>query len=309
MAKRSAGKEKLSRKEQNRLNQQAFRERKRQEMNEMRAKLAYMEAANGSSQSGERQPVKNVDPVNEDEGSRSRMPLRGSLECTLQFPTTGSESTPRLIEHHSKMTIDPADLSLSTADINKATFPYQEDDVGYIGRDAAFESNQAVDDLSYTSAQVHYNEIQNPSTAHSFPLTQREDVAPSIDDWAANLTFPSSASVSTDVLAEITSDYANAQMLAFKSAEWYARAAEVGIKLATTRHQACTWQLNAPAYWTDTYENPINKNYNGLQAPNTCGMLPAPDGYVDSKPASIPWGSTLAHDLKWETPGELSSFV
>jgi hypothetical protein len=92
-------------------------------------------------------------------------------------------------------------------------------------------------DLGYTYIPQHDLGSALHNQPPSFELTC--DGMPSASyNMSSDTLYPQNVSLSADALADITADYMNARLLAFKSAEWYARAAEVGIKIATTRQNA-----------------------------------------------------------------------
>lgn len=228
---------KKDRREQNRINQQSFRERKRKEFEDLRAQLDSIKAS--QLQTSDEKPLDpSVGPERPEHFTLPQAPFGAA-----QFGTVAGSETDRkaltLDSPPDDGTMDPSLLALSSSmDFGLPPAPYQLDipeinecGVPLSGSLPTFgdPGYTYVPDYDHGRAWQHQASSIGPacdgmpSATHNMPLN-----APCVQ----NTSSPA------DPLTSITADYMNAQLLAFKSAEWYARAAEVGIKIATTRQNA-----------------------------------------------------------------------
>lgn len=215
---------KKDRREQNRINQQSFRERKRKEFEDLRAQLDSMKASQLQT-SDERPLDTSVGPERPEHFTLPQAPFGAA-----QFGTVAGSETDRktltLDSPPDDGTMDPSLLALSSStNFGLPPAPYQLDIPETNDCGAPLSGPLSTfGDPEYTYVP-HYDPGSDgmPSATHNMPLS-----APCVQ----NTSSPA------DPLTSITADYMNAQLLAFKSAEWYARAAEVGIKIATTRENA-----------------------------------------------------------------------
>jgi hypothetical protein len=283
MPRRTAGgKNPLSRKEQNRINQRAFRERKRQEFEDMRKALACMEAGSASTQQGNTSLKPGVDHVNVD-------------------PEPCHEQS----NNQSNDTVCPADLNKSVLASQEG--PTHGDEVNVAGL-PVFEvgpSSSTANHLHNGAEGEYQSSSNNNMPALLADTTNLPPVVASCypdDTWLgtksyeleqrnANLLANSSADpgLSSDIPrhTNLVADYANAQHLASKSAEWYAKAAEVGLLKIATMHRLTyaempTWQLCPPTY------TPPAIHLRGL--PEPCTALPSETTLCSQ--ATDPWDAT-----------------
>ena len=226
---------KKDRREQNRINQQSFRERKRKEFEDLRAQLDSIKASQlrtsddkplGTSIGRERsehftQPQAPLGAAQTPAGSRSdckglmlnELPDDGTLDPSLLALSSSAD-----------FGLPPASCQPEISDINECGMSFSEPLSTFTDHGYTYLPH-------YDSGSAEQHQISSigpafdgmPSIARNMPM---------------DALYVQNTSSSTDPLASITADYMNAQLLAFKSAEWYARAAEVGIKIATTRQNA-----------------------------------------------------------------------
>lgn len=288
MPRRTAGgKNPLSRKEQNRINQRAFRERKRQEFEDMRKALACMEAGSASTQPGDTSLKPGVDHVNGD-----------------QEPCH---------EQSSDQSNDQSNDTICLADLDKSVSALRDERTHGNGVDSAGPLAFDVETGSSTSHLLRNDnggEHQSSSDNHMQTLLANTNVnpLPTVTGCYSDTTWPgtqsselerrnanplANSSVKSELGSDIThhtnlvADYANAQHLASKSAEWYAKAAEVGLlKIATMHHLTYagmpTWQLFPPTY------TPPADYLKGL--PEPCTALPCETALCSQ--TTDPWDAT-----------------
>lgn len=228
---------KKDRREQNRINQQSFRERKRKEFEDLRAQLDSIKASQRKT-SDDKPLGTNVGPERLEHFTQPHAPSDAA-----QFGTPAGSGCDHkglvLNEPPDDGTLDPSLLALSSsADFGLPPAPYQPDiseinecGVPFSDPLSTFTDHGYTYVPHYDSGSTGQHQISSigpacdgmPSDTHNMPM---------------NALYVQNTSPPADPLASITADYMNAQLLAFKSAEWYARAAEVGIKIATTRQNA-----------------------------------------------------------------------
>lgn len=228
---------KKDRREQNRINQQSFRERKRKEFEDLRAQLDSIKASQQKT-SDDKPTGTNFGLERPEQYIQPQAPLD-----VAQFGTAVVSGPDRkgLVLHElpDDGTLDPSLLAISSsADFGLPPAPYQPD---------IAEINECGIPLSEphpTFADHGYNHVPQYDSG-SAGQHQISSIGPASDGMPSvthnmpmNTLYDQSTSPPADTLTSITADYMNAQLLAFKSAEWYARAAEVGIKIATTRQNA-----------------------------------------------------------------------
>lgn len=237
MARRAAAKQSPeSKKEQNRINQRAFRKRQRQQFDEMRAQLASYEASrshNSRPQAHETKTdheVQDLPPTVLD--PPDTVQANGMPPSPVQLPTQ-------------------SDLVSYGNDALDATASSEVVDPGLICNALAIEH-----DARSESQSMMFNDVQlwseNSSNIGS-QLPQAEGCSclpdTSIDqtgnvalttpvDGAGTAMYYPPPTNNPDPLASVTADFVNAQHSAFRSAEWYAKAAEVGITVAKIRYNA-----------------------------------------------------------------------
>lgn len=228
---------KKDRREQNRINQQSFRERKRKEFENLRAELDSIKA----SQLGTSDDKSLGTSVDTDVRQHFAQPKTPSHATCFGIPAE-SKVERRAVpmnELPGNATLDPSLLALSSStDFGMSDAPYRPDMPDSNDWGAAFGGPPSTDaDPGYTYVP-HYD----PGSALQYQSSSSGracDGMPSATyNMSSNTPHAPNLSLAPDPLASITTDYMNAQLLAFKSAEWYARAAEVGIKIATTRQNA-----------------------------------------------------------------------
>lgn len=236
---------KKDRREQNRINQQSFRERKRKEFEDMRAQLDSIKASQRKT-SDDKPTGANLSAEPPEHYTQPQAPLD-----VAQFGTAAVSGPDHkdLVSHDlpDDGTLDPSLLALSSsADFGLPPAPYQPD-ISEIN-----ECSIPFSEPMPTFADYGYNYVPQYDSG-STGQHQISSIGPSCDGMPSvthnmpmNTLYDQNTSPPADALASITADYMNAQLLAFKSAEWYARAAEVGIKIATTRQNA--W-LDKSALW------------------------------------------------------------
>ncbi|KAM0710585.1 hypothetical protein Q7P35_002257 [Cladosporium inversicolor] len=239
---------KKDRREQNRINQQSFRERKRKEIDDLRAQLDSIKASQQKT-SDDKPTGTNFGPEQPEHYTQPRAPLD-----VAQFGTPAGSGFDRkgLVLHElpDDGTLDPSLLALSSsADFGLPPAPYQPDiskinecGIPFSEPPPMFADHGYNYVPQYDSGSTGQHQISSidpacdgmPSVTHNMPM---------------DALYDQSTSPPADALASITADYMNAQLLAFKSAEWYARAAEVGIKIATTRQNAWLDKSNLWPQW------------------------------------------------------------
>lgn len=228
---------KKDRREQNRINQQSFRERKRKEFEDLRAQLDSIKASQLKT-SDDKPPGTGVGPERPEHFTQPQAPLDASSFGTPAV--SGSDRKDLILnELPDDGTLDPSLLALSSSahsglppascqpeisDINGYDIPFSEPPSTSADHGHTYVPNYNPDNAAqYQISSIGPAYDGMSLTAHNMPMDA--------------LYVPDTSSP-PDTLAAITADYMNAQLLAFKSAEWYARAAEVGIKIATTRQNA-----------------------------------------------------------------------
>lgn len=228
---------KKDRREQNRINQQSFRERKRKEFEDLRAELDSIKASQSRTLDDQSLGA-SVDKNRPEHFARPKTP-----SDTTRFGTPAESKVERraepMDEFSSDTTLDPSLLAIpSSTNIGPSHGPYRPDMPESNDWDAAFGGPPLTGtDPGYAYVPQHDLGSALHNQPPSFELTC--DGVPSASyNMSSDMLYPQNVSLSADPLADITADYMNAQLLAFKSAEWYARAAEVGIKIATTRQNA-----------------------------------------------------------------------
>jgi hypothetical protein len=235
---------KKDRREQNRINQQSFRERKRKEFEDLRAELDSIKAS--QSKTSDRESLgAGVDTARQEQFAPPETSSDATRCGTLAISKVERTADP-MDDLQRDATLDPSLLALSSTSVGSPHASYRHDVPGPNGWGAAFDVPPSTGtDPGYTYVP-HYDlssALQNQSS--SFERTC-DSMSPAPYSVSSN-TLPAPDMLSSaDHLTSITADYMNAQSLAFKSAEWYAKAAEVGIKIATTRHNA--W-LDKSALW------------------------------------------------------------
>jgi len=230
---------KKDRREQNRINQQSFRERKRKEFEDLRAELDSIKASQ-SKTSDDQSFGANIDTNRLGHLARPDTPSGAA-----RFGTPAESKVERRVEpideFLSDTTLDPSLLAIS-APTNigpcNAPYPYRSDMSKSNDWDAAFGGPPSTGiDPGYTYVPRHDVGNALHDQPPSFELAGDGILSASYNN-SSDTIYAQNVSLSADPLTNITADYMNAQLLAFKSAEWYARAAEVGIKIATTRENA-----------------------------------------------------------------------
>jgi hypothetical protein len=283
MPRRTAGgKNPLSRKEQNRINQRAFRERKRQEFEDMRKALACMEAGSASTQPGDTSLKPGVDHVNVDQETCHEQSNDQSNDTIC--PTDLNKSASALQERPTHGNgVDVASLPAFEVETGSSTAHLLRNDAE--GEYQSSPNNHIQASLANTTNLPPVMADCYPDTTwlgtQSYELEQRN--ANLVADSSAKSGFSSDIPHRTNLVA----DYANAQHLASKSAEWYAKAAEVGLLKIATMHRLTyaempTWQLFPP-----TYTPPAN-HLRGLPEPCTT----SPSGTTLCSQATDPWDAT-----------------
>lgn len=122
---------------------------------------------------------------------------------------------------------------------------------------------------SITDSQSQHSQIYGCSYPQdsSFDLSGDVTLAAPMRGTETAIHYPSSMNA-LDPLANVTADFVNAQNSAYRSAEWYAKAAEVGITVAKMRYNA--W-LASSSLWpqcsSETLSNNPSSNTVGVAAP------------------------------------------
>jgi hypothetical protein len=259
MPRRTAGeKNALSRKEQNRINQRAFRERKRRELDEMREALACMKAVDAGTQSGGHTSGVDVDHSNADQEPchqpRDEPPndtlcpadLNKSVSSLGVGPTNGTDSgfvRPSLCDAETSSSIvqplhDDADGHDHVHPINHMQ--------------ALLANSEDVNTYLLPHGSGSYVDPTWPTTQYCEPTQQHTDL---LAHYNAIPGLGESFSQHNSLVA----DYANAQHLASKSAEWYAKAAEVGLLKIATLHRLTNAEIPTWMQFPPTYTAPANQ--------------------------------------------------
>lgn len=289
---------KKDRREQNRINQQSFRERKRKEFEDLRAELDSIKASQPRT-SDDRSLGASVDTNRLEHFARPKTPSDATRFGTPAESKVERRAEP-IDEFSSGITLDPSLLAISSStNIGPSHAPYQPDMPESNDWDTTFSG------LPSTGTDPGYTFIPRSdlgSDLHnqppSFELTC--DGMPSAPyNMSSDTLYAQNVSLSADPLASITADYMNAQLLAFKSAEWYARAAEVGIKIATTRQNAWLEKSTLWPQWSlgDANRGPPLSGTGGTVG-RDCVTTDNSTHFVPSQPMNLsdPWYPMLPQD-------------
>jgi hypothetical protein len=311
MPRRIAGdKSALSRKEQNRINQRAFRERKRRELDEMREALACMKAVNAGTQSEGHTSGVDVDHSNAD-----------------QEPCYQPRDDPP------NDTLCPADLSISAS--SSRVGPTSGTDLDFVRPSSSgAETSSSIAQPLHADADGH--DHSNPTNHMQALVANSEDVnaylpphgsGSYIDTTWSTTQYCEPTQQHTDLLAHCTAisglsenfsqdtslvaDYANAQHLASKSAEWYAKAAEVGLlKIATlhrlTNAEMPTWMQFPPSYTAPAnHAGEIPGAYLGSMTPLPCESALCSQATNCTDPTLYePWNPDPTQACQWDSFGQ-----
>jgi hypothetical protein len=244
----------VARKEQNRINQQAFRERKRKEVEDMRVELARIKAADGKVVEDKSSVVRSVSQEKSTSSSRSKAPLHAYPSGTSSFADAQPRPVPTASEPRDDRTLDPSCLSLFPAGAEPGDIQYQDVPAGQTTNGVVMNTATTTEIIPGFGQAQQYD-YRDPNLVPGLQTTQGGDSTRNLDGWHSEDLFHPTVPLPAEALANITSDYIHAQSLALKSAEWFAKAAEVGIKIANTRHQAC---MNGPTSWSYWTLNPTD---------------------------------------------------
>lgn len=228
---------KKDRREQNRINQQSFRERKRKEFEDLRAELDSIKASQVRT-SGERSPGTSLGASTRDDAAQHNIPSNASRFETPAESKIERTAVPRN-EISSDTSLDPSLLELpSSMEFGSSHAPHLPDMLDSIdwGVECGGQPSTSAD-LGCTDVS-RYDLGSTLQDRNSTFGRAPDGMQPATHDMSSNTLHAPTLPFPVDPLASITADYMNAQLLALKSAEWYARAAEVGIKIATTRQNA-----------------------------------------------------------------------
>jgi hypothetical protein len=253
MPRRTAGeKNALSRKEQNRINQRAFRERKRRELDEMREALACMKAVDACTQSGGHTSRVDVDHSNADQ-EPCHQPRDDPPNDTLCPADLSKSASPLRVGPTSGTDSGFMRPSSSGAETSSSIAQPLHDDAR--GHDHLYPTNHM------QALVAHSEDVETYSPPHgsgsyvdtTWPTMQYHEPTQQHTDPLVYCNAIPGLSESFSQHTSLATDYANAQHLAFKSAEWYAKAAEVGLlKIATlhrlTNAEMPTWMQIPPTY-------------------------------------------------------------
>lgn len=259
---------KKDRREQNRINQQSFRERKRKEFENLRAELDSIKASK-SRTSDDQSLGASVDTNRLEHFARPNTPSDACSFGTPAEPKVERRAKP-IDEFSSDTTLDPSLLAISTSTNigpTDAPYPYRPEMSESNDWDVTFGGPPSTGtDPGYTYVPQYDLGSSLPNQPPSFELTC--DGMPSAPyNLSGDTLCALNPCLNADPVANITADYMNAQILAFKSAEWYAKAAEVGIKIATTRQNA--W-LEKSTLWPQWSLGDANR---GPSLPGTGGAV------------------------------------
>lgn len=297
---------KKDRREQNRINQQSFRERKRKEFEDLRAELESIKASQIRT-SDDKSIGASIDADRPGHFAQPKTPSDATPFGTPAESKVQRRAVP-MNELPNDTTLDPSLLALSSStDFGSSHAPYRPDMPESNDWGATFGGPPSTDaDLGYTYVP-HYDPgsaLQNQPSS----FDQACDGMPSApSNMSSNTIYAPNISLPADPIASITADYMNAQLLAFKSAEWYARAAEVGIKIATTRQNA--W-LDKSMLWPQWSLGDASRGalFSGTEGTvgldcmstdtSTYGIPPQPMNFPD------PWYPMLPQDWQ-QTPSDM----
>jgi hypothetical protein len=289
---------KKDRREQNRINQQSFRERKRKEFEDLRAELDSIKAS--QSRTLDDQSLRaSVDKNRLDQVARLKTPPDAYRFEAPAEPKVKHRAEP-IDQFSSDATLDPSLLAISSSTNAETSYaPYRADMPESNDWDAAFGGPPSIGiDPGYT----YIPQCDLGSALHNEPPSFQLacDGTPStLYNMPNDTLYAQNVSLGADPLASITTDYMNAQLLAFKSAEWYARAAEVGIKIATTRQNAWLEKSSLWPQWSlgDANRGPLLSGTGGtvgrdyMTTENSTSVVPPqPTNFTD------PWHSVLPQD-------------
>lgn len=269
----------ISRKEQNRINQRAFRERKRREFDDMREALACMKATNagaGPKVRPSENDVDNTNPITDHRNESANLPSDETV-CPADLGVEGVFPGSSMIDDGCSGITKPAVPETKARFLDANNWGVDEFIPGYT---PTFDHTQAALDSSgaLTTNQSYLN---NSYSGEDWYPKQYQDIT-QVHETTSHCNVPPLNNGSLGQPTDIATDYNNAQTFALKSAEWYAKAAEVGLlKIATFHHQThtCmpTWQQSPPTYTAPTsfIENIEDVRSGPVVSLNYDGKLPS----------------------------------